>query len=446
MARDSRVAWREGLFLRPQHFQQQERFLDSQSLSRSRVLRPYPWGVSRLSINESVSSLGKFAVEACSGVLPDGAPFSIPESLPPPPPLDVPPSTRDAVVFLTLQPELHGSIDFVPRDKPRPDARHLVDEEDVYDSFSSERTSESIELGKLNLNYGITREQTDGRVCLGLARIREVLNGNVIFDRDYIPPCVDIRGAERLNGFLNDIIGRLEKRVEELSLRAVDATDGGAETIASFLMLEALNRSKPVLAHLRALPYVHPERLFETLAELAGDLCTFTRADRAPPDFPSYDHENLQLTFEPLIDCLQKSLSVMIERSAGQWPLENVSPGAYTARIEDHALLQTCNFYLAAAAQVPAETLRSRFAAVVKIGALTKMSMIVRSALHAGVRLSLPTAVPTQIRPIPGYTYFELDRSGQDWEDIKSDVAVGVHVAGDWPGLKLELWWVKRAR
>ena len=48
-----------------------------------------------------------------------------------------------------------------------------------------------------------------------------------------------------------------------------------------------------------------------------------------------------------------------------------------TARIDDHALFQTCNFYLAASAQTPVEMLRARFGSVVKIGTVQKMREIV---------------------------------------------------------------------
>ena len=39
---------------------------------------------------------------AVAGTLPDGTAFAIPDELPPPPPLDVPEDTRDAIVYLTL--------------------------------------------------------------------------------------------------------------------------------------------------------------------------------------------------------------------------------------------------------------------------------------------------------------------------------------------------------
>ncbi|HEY0300670.1 MAG TPA: type VI secretion system baseplate subunit TssK [Rhizomicrobium sp.] len=444
MARESRVAWREGLFLRPQHFQQQERYFDALARTLTSAVRPYPWGIRSLAVSESHASRGQFALESCSGILPDGTPFSLPADQAPPAPLDVPADTRDAEVYLTLQSRIAGATEFVERERARADVRILVSEEEAHDAFSPERAAEAIEIGTLNLNCGITREQTEGRVCLGLARIHEVVNGQVVFDKRHIPPLLDIRGSVRVQGFLNDIVGRLDQRVEELALRAVDATEGGSETFANFLMLQTLNRMRPVLLHLRALPAVHPERLYEVFAALAGELATFTRAERRAPGFPDYDHENLQLTFEPVFESLQQSLSALFERSAGQLKLEAVGPGAYTARIDDHSLFQTCSFYLAASARVPGENLRTRFPSVVKIGTVAKMREIVGSSLQPGVRIAPSNIAPPQIRVLPGYTYFELDRSSRDWADLTTAPAVGIHIAGDWPDLKLELWWVKR--
>ena len=108
-------------------------------------------------------------------------------------------------------------------------------------------------------------------------------------------------------------------------------------------------------------------------------------------------------------------------------------------------LFQTSNFYLAVSARTPLEELRARFGSHVKIGSVLKMRQIVTSSLAAGVGVSPTPTPPAQLRVLPGYVYFELDRSAPDWRDFSTAPALGLHVAGEWPELKLELWWVKRS-
>lgn len=445
MAGESRVAWREGAFLRPQHFQQQDRFVEALVEARAAALSPYPWGIRDLVFNQSLMQLGKFGIERCTAILPDGTVVRIPGDAPPPPPIDVPVAARDVLIHLTLPARQQGAIEFATADGDRGAIRFLVEEEAIHDAYADERLSEEIELARPNLAFGITAEHTEGRVTLALARVREVDAGRVILDDQFIPPTLDARGSERLKAMITDIIGRADQRVEELSVRAVEATRGGAETFASFLLLQALNRWSPMLAHQKGLPALHPERLYETFVSMAGELSTLALPQRRPPVFPTYDHENLQGVFQPPFELLQVALSMEIARSAGQLPLESVGPGAYTARVDDHGIFQNGSLYLAARASAPPEAMLARFASLVKLGPVTRMREIVSSALQAGVRISPTPTPPPQLRVQPGYLYFELDRSSPDWAELTKAPAIGLHVAGDWPDLELELWWVKRS-
>jgi type VI secretion system protein ImpJ len=446
MSSFSRVAWREGMFLRPQHFQQQDRFFEMQLRGRAAALQPYGWGLLSIKFSEGLLALGKIGIEKCIGVFPDGTQFSIPGDFAPPEPLSISDDIRDAIVYLSLPLQQVGSIEFADRETISDVARHVVEEVEINDAFSSERTAEYIDIGILNVKLAVRKEETAGRVLVGLCRVRDVTQKQITLDDKYIPPCLDFRASGQLRDWLSDIIGRTDQRVDELALRAVEATDGGSETFGSYLMLQALNRWSPILCHLDALPNVHPERLYETLASMAGELCTMSRPkDRRPPKFPIYDHENLRLTFDPVIEILQAALSVAIAKNAGQLQLNDMRHGAYSARIDDMTLLRGSNLYLAVSARVPAESIRKRFPSVVKIGPTNRMREIVGSALEAGVRISYTPAPPPQIRILQGYNYFELDRSSNDWKDLLSATAIGMHVADDWPDLKIELWWVKRS-
>ena len=444
MAGSNRIAWREGQFLRPQHFQQSDRAGEWHYNSRIELLRPYPWGLSQIALDEDMASLGKFVVVRARGVMPDGTVFSIPEDMPPPPPLDLPEDTRDATVYLTLPVQQAGAQEYKDAAEAGPETRYLVEEANVADNFSEDRTAEPIEVARPHLRFGVTRDQTYGRVLCGVAHIRELQGKKVMFDDRYIPPVLDIAASRPLKHGLNDILGRCEQRADELALRAVEATDGGSETFASFLLLQALNRWIAVLRHLDSLPTVHPERLFQDLSALAGEIATLIKPERKAPLLPPYQHEDLRACYEPLFDLLQSMLSAVFDRSAVQLPLEQAGPGAWVSTITDRNLYQNGYFYLAVRAAASTDEIRQMFPSLAKLGAVEKMRQIVDAALP-GVPLRHATTPPPQLRVLPGYVYFELDRGVPDWRDFATATAMGLHVAGDWPQLRMELWCVKRA-
>jgi type VI secretion system protein ImpJ len=136
----------------------------------------------------------------------------------------------------------------------------------------------------------------------------------------------------------------------------------------------------------------------------------------------------------------------MFNRSAVQLPLEPAGvPGGYLSIITDRNLYRTGYFYLAVSAQVALDDIRARFPRLAKIGSLLRMEEIIPVAV-SGVPLRHAPTPPPQIRVLPGHVYFELDRSAPDWRDFASAPALGLHVAGDWPNLRLELWCVLRAQ
>lgn len=444
MSDRNRVAWREGMFLRPQHFQAQDRFIESFVAARHDWAIPYSWGFSEVEVDTGLAELGQFAIKSAKGVMPDGTPFSIPGDQPPPQPVAVSAEVRDAHVYITLPPRQSGAVEFAEAEQKSLDARFDVTESQVSDNFSTDRAVEDIETGAPNLRFGMTPDETEGRLLLGVARIREVSGKKLVFDDRYIPPAVDIR-ASRLKSNLSDLIGRAESMVGELALRAAETTEGGQDTYRAFLLLQTLNRWGAILRHVSTMPAIHPERLFENLVGMAGEISTLTRKERRPPELPEYDHENLQGCFDPVIDLLQTLLSGEFDRSVEPLDIEARGPGSYMHVIKNRTLLKQSYIYLAVADKTKSmEDIRKRFPSVCKIGPNTKMREIVAAQLQAGIPLRHTTTPPTQLHVLPGYVYFELDRGAADWSEVYDAPALGLFVADDWPELKLELWAVKQ--
>jgi type VI secretion system protein ImpJ len=55
-------------------------------------------------------------------------------------------------------------------------------------------------------------------------------------------------------------------------------------------------------------------------------------------------------------------------------------------------------------------------------------------------------AMPAPPRQIPyhaGFQYFELEQGGELWQQLRVAGGIAVHVAGEFPGLQLELWAIR---
>mgnify|MGYP002759962417 CR=1 FL=1 len=96
-----KVIWQEGMLLRPQHFQHNDRYYDHQLKIRTRLTGGYCWGFLTLEIDLQFLNMGKLVISQASGILPDGSVFELggkTASLA----LDIPPNTTSTPVYLAL--------------------------------------------------------------------------------------------------------------------------------------------------------------------------------------------------------------------------------------------------------------------------------------------------------------------------------------------------------
>lgn len=442
MAWQSKVVWSEGMLLQPQHLQQHDRYLATQLEARVGALRPYGWGVSRLEIDEQALALGKLALVAFGGVLPDGTPVGAPGDDELPLPIDIPPDARDVTIVLALPVRRHGVPEVDDGHGLDNFARHRSAEVEVWDSNGLD-SSAQVTVGKLRLRLALASEVADAWVTLGVARVIERRADNrVVLDPAYCPPALDVRAAPALKGFLDELLGLLHQRGEALAARLAQPAGAGAADIADFLLLQLLNRSQPLVAHLAGMSGLHPEALYRELVRLAGELATFTRADKRPSPYPVYRHDALDASFAPLMLDLRRSLSAVMDPHAVPIPLEERQFGIRVAVLPDRALLHAATFVLAVQAQLAPEAVRGSFPPQVKIGSVETIRDLVNLQLPGIALRPLPVA-PRQLPYLAGYTYFELDRGSDYWQQLSNSAGFAMHIAGSFPGLQMQFWAIR---
>ena len=442
MSWNSKVIWSEGMLLQPQHLQQHDRYLHTQLEARNSPLRPYAWGVTKLDIDQQQLALGKLAIQSFSAIMPDGTAVGLPVEDQPPPPLDIPADARDVTVVLALPVRRHGLPEVDDRASHDNFARHRSAEYEAWDSNGLDNSA-VMSIGKLRLRLALESDVADAYTTLGIARIVERrADRQVVLDTSYCPPALHVGAAAPLASFVDELLGLLNQRGEALAVRLSQPGVNGAAEIADFLLLQLLNRSQPLIAHLAATRSLHPEELYRALAPLAGELATFTQTDKRAPSYPLYRHDALAASFAPLMLDLRRALSAVLDAHAVQIPLEQRQFGIRVAVLPDQELLRSASFVLAVQAQMPPEAVRAGFPPQVKMGSVEKIRDLVNLQLPGIVLRPLPVA-PRQLPFLAGYTYFELDRSSEYWQQLSNSAGFAMHVAGEFPGLQLQFWAIR---
>ena len=437
----NRVVWQEGMFLRAQHFQQQDRWLEALVRERTAALRPHGWGLTEAAINRDLLTTGQFALATASGVFEDGTPFALPGETDQPVPLDLPETTRNAVVYLVLPMRQAGSVEIAADglSEGRYDQRGF----EAYETHSGSPQPAELQVGRLRLRYMLETENRAGYHGIGLARVVEVAaDRRVILDDRWIAPALVCAAVPPLAGLLSELSGILNQRGEALAARLTAPGSRGVADVSDFLLLQSVNRAQKLLSHWADAGNVHPADLYAALVQMAGDFATFTEATRRPADFPPYRHADLQRSFAPVVADLRRSLSAVIEQTATAIPLQLRAHGVRVGPIVDRGILRSTSFVLTVQADVPTETLRRLFPTQVKIGAVEQIRELVNVALPGIAVRPLPVA-PRQLPFYAGATYFELDRNSPHWQQMQSSGGFAVHVSGDFPNLNIELWAIR---
>ncbi|MGP3698903.1 type VI secretion system baseplate subunit TssK [Rhodobacter sp. NSM] len=424
----NRVVWSEGLFLRTQHFQQQDRH--AEALMRA-VLLAAPWqsfGFAKLALDAAALDAGRVALSEAEGLMPDGTPFRLAEVVPPPA-LPIRREAPPGPILLALPVEQPGAASLDPAHAEPSGARYRGHMVTLRDTIRGGAEPEEIELARLAPRLIAPGEPADGYVTLPVARVEGLrADGSVALVDGWLPPALTIGAVPWYLSLLQELVTGLD-RVAEAHGGLV--LGGAGRSVENLLILELANTARPRLAHLLAQAQEHPSALYQELAGLAGRMATYGSSSRRLSDLAAYDHLDPQPAFAALADTLRSLVLSLrhVEPKSRALPVARHSQNIWKVRIDNPEILRSSRIVLRVGSEMSDESLRRLFADQATVGAADAFERLWTSRLP-GIPLRPLHSQPREI-PYDGERLcLELDQKSEHWSQLLEAPGFVVGVSG----------------
>jgi type VI secretion system protein ImpJ len=439
----AKILWGDGLFLRPQHFQQQDAYHESRLHETAQALHPYNWGVRSVRFDLDGLHSGVLRATEISLIFPDGELYSAPQAdeLPPPIALDtLPEGIAEVTFFLVLHPTRQSGENYNADPNSGFVARFVSEQRATADLFTHAAEAELSYLKK-SVKLVAHTEPRDQFMSIPLVRLTRTSTAGFAIDSSFVPPSLTIDASPEIYLRLRRLIDALQAKVNALYGFHREPTKNIIEfrsgDIASFWLLHTANSAFAALMHLHQHPSLHPERLFQELLRLAGALLTFSKG-YSLSDLPVYRHDDPGPAFAQLDLMLRELLETVISTRYFAIALEETRPSFHVGRIDSGKIDDKTTFYLSVSANMPSIELVDAVPARFKVGAPDDVDKLVLSAMR-GVPLNYSPQVPPAIPVRPGACYFALDSRGPLYERMLQTQTITVYVPAGIQDLKLEL-------
>lgn len=438
MRRHRKVVWSEGMFIAPQHFQQQERYLHH-------YLEQYTaqfsggnrFGVSALEIDANRLGIGKLAVTQCRGVFPDGSYFESSRELL----MDIPAGTLEKRIFLALPMSVEGENEFGDLKDLRRYSKVSIN---LFDSSDSSQSSIETILSEPNVRLVLEGDEVTGMTLIPIARVLEKReNGEVVLERGFIPACLQYGASPVLVERIKELFALTQARANSVTQRIEAGQNRKSEQslMREYLWLQALNRWLPWLHLVLNNPNRLLEEVYEGLVRYSSELKSFEpRVAELPEPLIKND---LKLVFSKVFATLRDQLSMVQSDSVTEFHWDNnlfERRRLLRTSVPNIHLMDNRRFILAVESSIGSSTLNQIFPSACTLCGLSQIAELVRNGL-SGIGMSMLPVAPNELKARADMSYFEIDTGHELWQEIKTKrEPITLHVDSRVPDVALTLY------
>ena len=428
MSDKNKVVWSEGLFLRTQHLQQQDRYTEGLVRGALQAAPMQAWGFRSLTLDKPALDAGRVAVASASGIFPDGTPFAIPDTMSAPAPVPIKPDMT-GLVTLAIPIERPGAATIDPAHGDPAGSRYHGVIQTVRDAIRGGAEPEELEVARLAARLILPGEDAAGYVALPVARVDGLrAEGSVAVSEGYLAPALCLSAVPWYAGLAQEVVTGLD-RIAEAHGKLV--LGGAGRSIENLLLLELANTARPRVAHMLAQNLHHPSELFMELAGLAGRMATYGSSSRRLSDLPAYDHLDPQPAFAALADTLRSLMLSLrhVEPKSRALQVARHAQNIWKVRIDNPDILKSSRIVLRVGSDMSDEMLRRIFVSQATVGAADAFEKLWKSRLP-GIPLKPLHSQPREI-PYDGERLcLELDQKSEHFAQLTDAPGFVIGVSG----------------
>ena len=439
------IAWREGLFIRPQHFQQNNYAFSTELMQRTIMGGSNNWGLYSLEIDDQLLSMGKVSIVSASGILPDGTFFNtndFTKQLT----IDIDREDNGKAIYLAL-PLFYKNEDntFFEEQEALPVRYVAKIDRDIPNTNIGEDSKADIAFAYPNFILKKEGEKLDGYAVIQIMRIGNVTVNNIVsVDEKFVPTYLHLEKSRYLTTQLHELQGMIRYRVERLVEKLAG---GGVETaeLRDYLILQILNKTESRLHYLATQEHVHPSELYLELVTCISELSVFMKKKKSPEEQFTYIHKEQAKCFDRVFAEIKKLLGLVLESKSILIPIDKHNYGVRIALLKDKTILKNATLVLAVSSNIDADKLKRLLLDNLKIGTVDEIRNLVNHHLPGFGIVPLTTA-PREIPYKVNQSYYRITLSPEDKQKLLKTSGLALHYP-ETENLAVEffLWAIKQS-
>lgn len=299
-----RIQWHEGMFLTPQHFQQESARVDALVGWHALAGQPAAWGVRRLVVDEALLGGGLLRISLIEAIMPDGMAvrYDAASAQGTRLELDLAPfapalAQGEVPVYLVIGAARSLRLPGQPS-MFRPIDGSLVEDE-VSDALAEE-------VPRMCANLALGAGQVPGAAYVHLQLMTVRKDNEIVVRGDYWPAQLEVRAASPISQRARELAGAIRAKALFLGAQSSAHSSRLEDRLALLEMrqrLASLTLNLPILEATLGAPLVQPLALYLALCAQLGPL-TALRPGAVPPMPLPYVHADSHAAFVHLLDAL----------------------------------------------------------------------------------------------------------------------------------------------